>query len=522
MNHTQTTCRISQGSDRVLLGLACLAVASACLWFWPGWMGTPELSHAFAAPVFWAWLWHASQQEPSWVIAPWRRRLAQLLLGLGGVLMATLATFSVLAQGLMQAQSVALGAYALVALLGTILLAIDGGPQPAARFNGAGLAGCALWVLAVPLPPGPLVTLTQALRDHTTASVLGALHWLGYSAVRHGNIIEFPHCVVGVEDACSGIRSLLACTFVGLALAGLLVRGFWSRALLVAGSAALAVVGNYVRSLALCLLLNAGVDIAGFWHDATAYALLGLTAVLMYAIATLMARHQRRPAPSATPTIARHRLWLPVGLALFMGMAAVYAGWKTRVRPADLREVPNLAQLLHVPDPSWVAEEDPEIHDFADTLGTEHLYAISYRRPGTEISVYMAFWEPGQSTLGLVSFHQPTYCMPGAGWTAQTPPAALPRYPLGTPQRFTYTQAGQVQQVWFWHFYGGRLMGQLPGFLPWQVAPSLLREPVSARASQWVIRLSSNCPLEELQSEPLLLEIFQRLEAGGFAERHRP
>jgi len=508
--------------DRLLLVLACVAVGIGCLWFWPTWISTPELSHAFAAPIFCAWLWHASRLEPSWASTPWQRSLAQLLLGLGGLSMATLAMFSVLAQGLMQAQSLALGAYALVALLGTILLALDAGAQPLARFNGAGLAGCLIWVLAVPLPPGPLVTLTQTLRDHTTAVVLSALHWLGYSAVRHGNIIEFPHCVVGVEDACSGLRSLLACTFVGLVLAGLLVRGFWWRVLLVTGSAALAVVGNYLRSLVLCLLINAGVDITGFWHDATAYALLGITAVAMYTGATIVGRHQQPSAPSVRESRIRYRLWLPVSLALFMGVATVFTVWKTRVRADEVRALPDFPRLLHVSAPGWTAEEDREISDFAATLGTEHLYAISYRRPGTEVSVYMAFWEPGQSTLGQVSFHQPAYCMPGTGWTAQPTPAPLPRYPLGPPQRFTYTLAGEVQQVWYWHFYGGRLMGQLPGFLPWQVAPSLLREPVSARAPQWVIRIASNRPLEELQSEPLLQEIFRRIESAGLAERVQP
>ena len=522
MTTSAAPCASARVPDRVLLALACIAVGIGCLWFWPTWISTPELSHAFAAPIFCAWLWHASRLEPSWASTPWRRSLAQLLLGLGGLSMATLAMFSVLAQGLMQAQSLALGAYALVALLGTILLALDAGAQPLARFNGAGLAGCLIWVLAVPLPPGPLVTLTQTLRDHTTAVVLSALHWLGYSAVRHGNIIEFPHCVVGVEDACSGLRSLLACTFVGLVLAGLLVRGFWWRVLLVAGSAALAVVGNYIRSLVLCLLINAGVDIAGFWHDATAYALLGITAVTMYAGAAFVGRQQRPAAPAEGGSRVRHRLWLPACLALFMGVATVFAVWKTRVRADEVRAVPDFAQLLHVATPGWTAEEDREISDFAATLGTEHLYAINYRRPGTEVSVYMAFWEPGQSTLGLVSFHQPAYCMPGTGWIAQPTPAALPRYPLGTPQRFTYSLAGEVQQVWYWHFYGGRLIGQLPGFLPWQVAPSLLREPVSARAPQWVIRIASNRPLEELQSEPLLQEIFRRIESAGLAERVQP
>ncbi len=515
--------RATPGSSRALLGLAGVSVAAACLWFFPFWIGTPELAHAFVAPLLSGWLWYASRQEPSWLQSPWPRRAALAGWGIAGVGLVAITTLSILAQGLMHTQSVTLGAWVLVVLLGSILLALDQGPDPIVRCNGASLAGIALWLLAVPLPPGPLTTLTLALRDQTTVSVLTALHWLGYPVVRHGNILEFPHCIVGVEDACSGIRSLLACTFTGLFIAGLLLRGLWPRLLFVLGCGALAVVANFFRSLTLCLLLNAGLDIAGTWHDVTAYVVLGGTTVIMYGAAVWLARHPRAPRATQVAACAFGRqttaILFPLGLATLIVVATGFIVWRTRVPAESQRPVPPMAQLLRCEAPGWTSQDNPAIQTFAGTLGTTHLYDISYRRPDTEVTVFMAYWEAGQSTLGLVSLHQPDYCMPSAGWQAVPAPAGQAHYPLGPPQRFTFTQGGYVQHVWFWHFYDGRVVDRLPGFLPWHVGPYLLRQPVSARAPQWVIRVASNRPLEELQNEPLLQELFRHLTAAGLAER---
>jgi hypothetical protein len=62
------------------------------------------------------------------------------------------------------------------------------------------------------------------LQQWVTGGVLQALHLLGVPARQHGNVIELATTTVGVEEACSGIRSLISCVFAGFFFAGWLVR----------------------------------------------------------------------------------------------------------------------------------------------------------------------------------------------------------------------------------------------------------------------------------------------------------
>jgi hypothetical protein len=129
----------------------------------------------------------------------------------------------------------------------------------------------------------------------------------------------------------------------------------------------------------------------------------------------------------------------------------------------------------------------------------------------------MAYWSSHQSTLGSVALHTPDMCLPGGGWTAQPVPPPISRYPLPAPRRFAFDMNGSPEYIWFWHYFDGHPVHQLSGLYPWQLAPLLFHRGVSASAPQWVIRISSNRPLETLLDEPLLNAFVARLRAAGLA-----
>src|SRR6202040_4270378 len=126
-----------------------------------------------------------------------------------------------------------------------------------------------------------------------TRSVLATLHLFGIAAIRDGNLIELANTTVGVEEACSGVRSLISCVFGGFFFSAALVRRPWSRVLIIALAAPLALAMNFFRSLTLTLLANRGVDISHTWHDATGYAVLGVTALLLGGLAWWLARGEK-------------------------------------------------------------------------------------------------------------------------------------------------------------------------------------------------------------------------------------
>jgi len=74
----------------------------------------------------------------------------------------------------------------------------------------------------------------------------------------------------------------------------------------VIGSGVIAIVANFMRSTALCLMAARGVEINGFWHDATAYAGLGITALALFGACLLLSPKAASPTdgpadPAAGP-----------------------------------------------------------------------------------------------------------------------------------------------------------------------------------------------------------------------------
>ena len=86
---------------------------------------------------------------------------------------------------------------------------------------------------------------------------------------------------VGVEQACSGIRSLTACLFAGSFLAAVFLDKLWKKVALVAAAMGFAVLTNLFRSLFLTSWGYRYVHeaIEGTVHDVAGYSVLGLTVV---------------------------------------------------------------------------------------------------------------------------------------------------------------------------------------------------------------------------------------------------
>lgn len=514
----RATWGVISNRDRTLLVLTASALLAGSLWLLPFWRESPELSHAFVTPLLCLWLLKRSSEEPTLPLnTPWRGLLLATL-GVVGMAILAVTALAALAQGIGHTQTAFVLAVSLATFCATVALALDRATPLQMRCNGASLAGAALWLFATPLPPGFFANLTRMLQEQISAGVLHTLLWLGIPVTRHGTILEFAYQSVGVEEACSGVRSLLACLYLGTFLGGILLRGWWPRLALLFYSGALALVANFLRSLTLCLLAHRRVDISGFWHDATAYALLGLSAVAIYGGCVWTARRLHTPAERKYAAISPS--WAPF-VPQFLGVCALcLAGlvfWRSLPSSANAQRLPDLNALLRLDQPGWGIRENPNVARFSTALNTPHLREVSYYRADTEVTFYFAFWPAGLSTLGSVGLHTPDMCLPGAGWHKRPSAKSSTDFPLANPTRHTFEQDGDVRYIWFWHYFGGQLVEELPNLYPWNLGRFLLRRPVSAQAAQWVVRISSNRPLDTLQHEPLLREFARRLEVAGLA-----
>lgn len=530
-----------------LLLLGGLFVALTLL-LWPHWQSNPDLSHGFLAPVIFLLLLHEARSgTPRYLHSTVTTRLAQGgLLGFG-LLMLCAAGLYAAALDWSHALVAFLLTMAFAFLLGGALVGFASTRLRAMPFNWSAVVAIGLWCLSAPIPPGSSSRLTLGLQLAVTEYVLRALHLLGIAAERHGNIIELATTSVGVEEACSGIRSLISCVFAGLFFSATLVRRAWARALIIGLAAPIAIAMNFVRSLTLTLLANSGVDISGRWHDVTGYAVLAITAALLAGLALLLEAHAKRhprPAVAAEPAapaeffasfsrLLRRRpgipgamLQAPLTVALLLSVLLVgFFFANTRPSPRHNLPVPDLLALLPAESAGWQVHTSDDLFQFSATLHTEHLAQRTYARinEGTpeQITIYLAYWRAGQAAVSLVASHTPDACWPGSGWTpvrrhqAPLEQFAVAGQPVPAPESRLFLSGRLPQHVWFWHLYDGR--------------PIAYRDPYSARellniawhygfshdGDQLFVRISSNRPWEEIADEPLLAEVFSHLAGLG-------
>lgn len=149
-----------------------------------------------------------------------------------------------------------------------------------------------IWLISAPMVSVVEKEIRVFLLTKVTIVVFNIFDMIGYAIEREGNVLLLPEGQVGVEEACSGIRSLTACLFAGSFLAAVFLDRFWKKVLLVVAAMGFAVLTNLMRSLFLTLwAYNYGsqaidahwvlpvVGDIGSVHDVTGFAILGFTCV---------------------------------------------------------------------------------------------------------------------------------------------------------------------------------------------------------------------------------------------------
>ena len=171
----------------------------------------------------------------------------------------------------------------------------DGQPMSLMRrlsLTGLFLFPALIWLISAPLVSVIETNIRVFLLTKVTILVFSIFDILGYELERQGNVLILPEGQVGVEEACSGIRSLTACLFAGSFLASVFLDRIWKKVLLVCAAMCFAVLTNLIRSLFLTLWAyhNGSQAIDDHWtlplfgdigsvHDVTGFAILGLTCI---------------------------------------------------------------------------------------------------------------------------------------------------------------------------------------------------------------------------------------------------
>jgi exosortase len=285
------------------------------------------------------------------------------------------------------------------------------------------------FLTAVPWPPRFEQPITSTLMGWVAAGTAELLHWLGIEAQTSGAAIALRSGLVGITEACSGIRSLQAGIMFGLAMGEWFLLRPARRIVLLLLAIVLALTTNLARTLALSLQAQwHGVDSLDRVHDFIGNTTITALIVGIWVAGKLLApRAKRQALPLAAEIAGEARRLLaklrteaqPVfGLLLLCFVAgiicarAIYARLeaqdRTQTAPFFIARIDHSSgnRQAVVPRDIW--------NELRPTSG-EYVRRESPELPRGGADCFHFFWKPSAwNRFALV--HRPDICMPGVGW----------------------------------------------------------------------------------------------------------
>ena len=292
-----------------------------------------------------------------------------------------------------------------------------------------GRAGGAAWIRHFAFPIGfPLVAVpwlvqvenavVQTLTAAVAAVAVEIAGWSGVGAYQLGNVIQLRNGFIGVDEACSGLKTLQAAIMVSLFLGELLHLTKTRRLVLFLGGCAWVFTCNIARATTLVLIAaNSGLPKMEEWHDFVGTAVLIAGMAGLVGLAWLLSK----PA-AAEPAEAR---WSEVSLAPratallpIAGIALVFAATEIWYQLHERQLMERRAWQV-----SWPANEVAREMPIAETTRAILRYdsassaAWQNRAAAATWWGFFARWEPRRTAVQLVRSHSPEICLPAVGRT---------------------------------------------------------------------------------------------------------
>ena len=279
--------------------------------------------------------------------------------------------------------------------------------------------------VAVPWPTLIEEPLIRRLAEFNAIGAVEILNLIGLPALRHGNVIEISTGLVGIEDACSGIRSFQACLMIGLFL-GAFNRLRTSRRLeLVIAGFLLAILFNLGRTILLVgVAAKQGIPAIAKWHDPAGVTILVGCFLGVWALAALFARRAAVPAeppvaalppPSALP-LPQRRVALALASGLFLWVVACEAGVQFWYARHESQASTRATWTVHLPG------DAPQFHEVPFAPVAVQMLRFDEGRnaawvglDGLRYQAIFLHWHPGRIAVNLARSHTPEVCLTASG-----------------------------------------------------------------------------------------------------------
>ncbi len=461
----------ASGKSAAALKWALLFLPVGWLWFhlisnlWPEWETNPQYSYGMVVPLLVAGLLLRRllnyQGDPQGSIAtnPW-----------AFAMLASLLAFMFLPARLIEAATPEWRPIQWLMGLETIGL----------TFYAIYLAGGKSWLrqaafpvlfflVAIPWPSPIEQPVIQGLSRMNASLVVEVMGILGVPAIPHGNVIEVSTGMVGINDACSGIRSFQSCLMISLFLGEYYMFSWRRRLLLLPIGFALAMGFNLCRaSLLTWIASQKGVDAIAEYHDEAGFTIMLACTGVLWGVAWLMSRRKNPAAPVTAKTDAVDqsrrgenplRLLKRFAMILFVWLVIVDVGVELwyRYREAQIKPGPTWAVNFPANDPTYQAiEMTPEEHELLQFDSGEK---GQWQEP--DGSIWQAFyfnWLPGRVAGYLAKRHTPDICLTAIGLKMVAGPKlyVMNVHGIDLPMRaYTFDTAAGPLQVFQCHWEAG-------------------------------------------------------------------
>jgi exosortase len=275
-------------------------------------------------------------------------------------------------------------------------------------------------LVSVPWPVGIEQAVIQNLMRGVAAVTVDVAGFAGITALQRGNVIEIDAGLVGVDEACSGVRSLQTTLMTALFLGELYSFNARRRLALVVAGVLIAIPANVVRTFFLVwVAARHGFDALHRAHDGAGMVVIAMVLPALAGVAAWLKRGAEARA-SSFPKVVSETAPRAIGFAhaLVFVASIIGADFVTEVwYRAHERDVVANARWS-IDWPSGAAEfSDLPISDTSRAMlrcdsaggaGWADAQANRWR-------MFFLRWEPGKNSAQLAKGHTPDICLPGTG-----------------------------------------------------------------------------------------------------------
>lgn len=272
-------------------------------------------------------------------------------------------------------------------------------------------------LIAVPWPSGPERELVQALQRCIASIGVESASWMGWNAVQSGNLIILPQGIVGVNEACSGIRSLQSSLMIALFLGEYFRLEVARRWVLIVVAMGMAFVFNAIRACFLIFMMDQhGAEIMEKFHDPAGLTISLANLIVLWILSNWMEPREasvtEQPSKPRTEILRFPLGWLSLLLAAWLAAEILNQGWYLWY---ERHTVAGPVWTVRWPLPRPNFKELP-IDDIARTFLRYDYGVHGTWKDDNEWHIFFFTWNPSRAAVGLAESHHPDLCLPAAGF----------------------------------------------------------------------------------------------------------